>query len=62
MTMYRNDMLAIGAVLFGGGVGATWVLFNPPSLIIGIAGVVAMAIGASLIVFAVLRPTTRKDE
>ena len=62
MTMYRNDMLAIGAVLFGVGLGAAWALFSSSSLIIGSAGVVAMAIGAGLIGFAVLRPTNRKDE
>ncbi len=62
MTMYRNDMLAIGAVLFGGGLAAAWFFYSPPGLIIGVAGVVAMAIGAGLIGSAVLRPTNRKDE
>ncbi len=58
----RRLMLAIGAVLFGGGWGATWTFYSPPGRIIGVAGVVAMAVGAGLIGFAVLRPTTRKDE
>ena len=62
MTMNRNDMLAIGAVLFGGGLAATWTFYSPPGLIIGVAGVVAMAVGAGLIGFAVLRPTNQKDE
>ena len=60
--MYRNDMLAIGAVLFGGGLAATWTFYRPPGLIIGVAGVVAMAVGAGLIGYVVLRPTKRKDE
>ncbi len=58
----RRLMLAIGAVLFGGGFAATWTFYSPPGLIIGIAGVVAMAIGAGLIALAVLRPTNRNDE
>ncbi len=63
MTMSRRRlMLAIGAVLFGGGWGATWTFYNPPGRIVGVAGVVAMAVGAGLIGFAVLQPTNRKDE
>ncbi len=62
MTMYRNDMLAIGAVLFGVGLGAAWALFSSFSLIIGVAGAVAMAVGAGFIGFAVLRPTNSNDE
>ncbi len=63
MTMIRRRlMLGIGAVLFGGGLAATWIFYSPPSLIIGVAGVWAMAVGAGLIGFAVLRPTNRKDE
>ncbi len=58
----RRLMLAIGALLFGGGLAATWIFYSPPGLIIGVAGVVAMAIGAGLIGFAVLRPTNDKDE
>ena len=62
MTMGRRRlMLAIGAVLFGGGLGATWTFYSPPGLIIGAAGVVAMAVGAGLIGSAVLRPTNRSD-
>ena len=60
--MYRNDMLAIGAVLFGVGLGAAWALFSSSSLIIGAAGLVSMAVGAGLIGFAVLRPTDHKSE
>ncbi len=55
-------MLAIGAVLFGGGLAATWIFYSPPGLIIGVAGVVAMGVGAGLIAIAVLRPTKRNDE
>ena len=63
MTMNRRRlMLAIGAALLVGGWGATWTFYNPPDRIIGVAGVVSMAIGAGLIGFAVLRPTNRKDE
>ncbi len=63
MTMIRRRlMLGIGAVLFGGGWGATWTFYNPPDRIIGVAGVVSMAFGAGLIGFAVLRPTNRNDE
>ncbi len=58
----RRLMLAVGAVLFGGGLGATWTFYSPPGLIIGVAGVVAMAVGAGLIACAVLRPTNRNDE
>ena len=63
MTMNRRRlMVAIGAVLFGGGLAATWTFYNPPGRIIGVAGVVAMAVGAGLIAFAVLRPTNPKDD
>ena len=63
MTMNRRQlMLAFGAVLFGGGLGAAWTFYSPPGLIIGVAGVVAMAVGAGLVGFAVLRPTNSKDE
>ena len=58
----RRLMLAIGAALFGGGLAAAWTFYSPPGLIIGIAGVVAMAVGAGLVGFGVLRPTNRKDE
>ncbi len=63
MTMGRRRlMLAIGAALLVGGWGATWTFYNPPDRIIGVAGVISMAIGAGLIGFAILRPTTRSDE
>ncbi len=63
MTMIRRRlMLAIGAVLFGVGLGAAWALFSSFSLIIGVAGAVAMAVGAGFIGFAVLRPTNSNDE
>jgi len=55
-------MLAIGAVLFGGGWGATWTFYSPPVRIIGVAGVVAMAVGAGMVGFTFLRPTNRNDE
>ena len=58
----RRLMLAIGAALLVGGWGATWTFYNPPDRIIGVAGVVSMAIGAGLIGFAMLRPTNHKDE
>jgi len=58
----RRLMLAIGAVLFGGGFAATWTFYSPPGLIIGVAGVVAMAAGAGLIGYTLLGPTNHKDE
>ncbi len=60
--MYRNDLLAIGAVLFGGGLAAAWFFYSPPGLIIGVAGVVAMAAGAGLIGYTLLGPAKRKDD
>ncbi len=63
MTMNRRRlMLAIGAALLVGGWGATWTFYNPPDRIIGVAGVVSMAVGAGLMGFAMLQPTNRKDE
>ncbi len=55
-------MLAIGAALLVGGWGATWTFYNPPDRIIGVAGVVSMAVGAGLVGFAFLRPTNHKGE
>ncbi len=58
----RRLMLAIGVVLLVGGWGVTWTFYNPSDRIIGVAGVVSMAVGAGLMGFAVLRPTNDKDE
>ena len=50
MTMNRRRlMLAIGAVLFGVGLGAAWALLSSSSLIIGAAGLVSMVVGAGLL-------------
>ncbi len=54
-------MLAIGVALLVGGWGATWSFYSPPDRIVGVAGVVSMAVGAGLIGFAALQGTRGND-
>ncbi|MEE9130552.1 MAG: hypothetical protein V3T84_11085 [Phycisphaerales bacterium] len=47
--MIRRLTLGIGAALLVGGWGATWTFYNPPDRIVGVAGVVSMAVGAGFV-------------
>ena len=75
MTNRRLLMLAIGAVLVVGGAGLriyaaqqhkrqVQIGYAEPArgVNLTVGGFVSIAVGASLIVFAVLRPTSSKDE
>ena len=62
MTMGRRRLvLAIGAAVLVGGWGATWTFSNPPWRIVGVAGVVSMAVGAGLMGFAALQGRRGND-